>query len=155
MSDSNVVGLISDQLGKILDKQIEQGERLVRIETNHTNLNSMLSKVNETLKEISKTDQEQSEKIEAVSIKTDSIEETLRGMKEDQKKMDSRIAELEVRVAVEEGAEKGEAVKYQFWSDLTSKPIFKWSLFGLGVLIVVLVTGRTDWLIKLVEIVTP
>lgn len=149
MSDESK--FIADQLNRILDKQGEQVERLVRIETNHNNLNSMLTTVNETLKEISETDQEQSERIEAVSVKTDSIEETLREMKLDQRKMDERIHDLELRLSIEEETEKGASARYKFWADITKSPWFKWVLLAAGIFAVALITGKTEWMIDIIQ----
>ena len=151
MSEPTVLDMISKQLGKIADKQDSQVERLVRIETNHTTMHETMKNVREALGEIRETDQEQSEKIEGISIKAEHIDEIVKQLKKDQAVLSDRITSIEIRLTKEEDSEKGIESKYNFWRDILKSNWFRGASIAVGVLIVALITGKTDWIIDLIN----
>ena len=140
--------LIVSQLGKIFDKQTEQGERLMRIETNHENLNGMLGRLDTQLKSIGEIDERQTIEIRSVGSKVQHIEDVVNRLTEEQGLLDSRIMLLE---SMDNSGTEVVKEKVKVLYSIGKSPYFKWGLLFVATLLAALVSGRTDLISTLIE----
>jgi len=140
--------LIVSQLGKIFDKQTEQGERLMRIETNHENLNGMLGRLDTQLKSIGEIDERQTIEIRSVGSKVQHIEDVVNRLTEEQELLDSRIMLLE---SMDNSGTEVVKEKVKVLYSIGKSPYFKWGLLFVATLLAALVSGRTDLISTLIE----